>query len=58
MMLGRWQQLSTARIYVEDALATLAQLELPSAVTQQLQRAGQGWAKAVLQVRLEPDRGT
>ncbi|CAE7834673.1 ttn-1 [Symbiodinium sp. CCMP2592] len=43
---GRWKDQSTARIYVDDARATLVQLLLPAHVTVQQQRLASLWRVA------------
>jgi hypothetical protein len=54
MVLGRWAQARTARIYIEDAMATLRRLALPKATLEQLHKQAAGQVQRLYKVGLQP----
>ncbi len=56
MVLGRWAQARTARIYIEDAMATLSRLTLPKPVLAKLHKQAAGQVQRLYTVGSKPVR--
>ena len=56
VILGRWAQARTARIYIEDAMATLSRLTLPKPVLAKLHKQAAGQVQRLYTVGSKPVR--